>query len=181
MPRGRSRRTGDECPGVDPANSRHPDEVTASTSRPGASSSMACITSAAARREPALTRSATARPAILFARQIHLCERCVDASREDCIPGTRNLQVGKITFQNARTTARGPATTLEHLLDMTSGVYGSVTENADENSADAVQKFFVPESHRQKIDYACNFSHRRGRPGRISCIEPSIRTSSAPH
>ena len=80
-------------------------------------------------------------------------------------PGTRNLPAASFVPECA-TSGTWSGTTLEHLLDMTSGVYGSVTEYADENSADAVQKFFVPESHRQKIDYACNFSHRRERPGR---------------
>ena len=54
----------------------------------------------------------------------------------------------------------------EQLLDMSSGNYLSATDNEDEQALHAVEQFFLPSSHREKIDYACGHFPRRSAPGR---------------
>jgi hypothetical protein len=53
----------------------------------------------------------------------------------------------------------------ENLLDMATGNYRSGVDRADENAATTDERFFSPLTHREKIDYACNFFLRQASPG----------------
>ena len=56
--------------------------------------------------------------------------------------------------------------TFENLLDMASGSYLSPADQEDESAAHADEGFFLRQSHREKIEYACNFFPRREAPGK---------------
>lgn len=55
--------------------------------------------------------------------------------------------------------------TLEHVLNMVSGHYGSAAPHADESDAATLAGFFDPGTHAAKIDFACNAWPRRENPG----------------
>lgn len=54
--------------------------------------------------------------------------------------------------------------TLAHALDMTTGVYGSTAQEADE-SAPSISAFFNADGHAAKVAYACGKYRRRAEPG----------------
>ncbi len=86
------------------------------------------------------------------------------AHLEKLLPGTRNRLVADLVPE-CRNSGSWNDVTLENLLDMTSGNYQSAVENADEHAQHADQRFFMPATHAEKIDYACNFFPRRAAPG----------------
>ena len=53
----------------------------------------------------------------------------------------------------------------ENLLDMSSGNYRSARDHADESATHSDSGFFLRPTHREKIDYACNYFPRRVTPG----------------
>lgn len=55
--------------------------------------------------------------------------------------------------------------TFENLLDMASGNYLSADDYGDENATHGESLFFARQTHREKIDYACNFFPRKAAPG----------------
>lgn len=55
--------------------------------------------------------------------------------------------------------------TFEQLLDMASGNFLSATDHADEEAAHSDADFFTRETHRERIDYACNRFPRKAVPG----------------
>lgn len=86
------------------------------------------------------------------------------ARLERLVPGTRKRHVADLVPE-CRNSGHWNDVTLENLLDMASGNYQSAVENADEFAPHADQRFFMPATHGEKIDYACNFFPRQAAPG----------------
>ncbi len=55
----------------------------------------------------------------------------------------------------------------ENALDMATGRYGSAQFEADEDSPDMVQGFFIPDRHADKLHFACTHYPRRSAPGTL--------------
>lgn len=53
----------------------------------------------------------------------------------------------------------------QHALDMTTGNYGSLKDRSDEAAAVMEEKFFLPETHAEKIRFACGHYPRQAEPG----------------
>jgi hypothetical protein len=57
--------------------------------------------------------------------------------------------------------------TFENALDMATGRYGSAKFEVDEDSADMVQSFFIPDRHADKLRFACTHFPRQAAPGSL--------------
>lgn len=62
--------------------------------------------------------------------------------------------------------ARWHGVTFTHALDMATGLYRSIANQADENAA-GTERFFFPADHRRKIRYSCGEYPRQSPPGTI--------------
>jgi Beta-lactamase len=155
---------GEDFPGVNPANFGHPAEVTAEhmttwgVVADGVHYSGGCPTRAGSYPfcevldlpSYSIAKSVFAGLALMRLEQLQ--------------PGTRALRVGDYVPECAANLDWRDVS-FENLLDMASGFYLSPGSYVDETAPHIIERFFLPTSHREKIDYACNFFARREKPG----------------
>lgn len=156
-----------DYPGVNPANFGHPADVTPADMTTwgvvvdGVHYTGGCPT----RAGPYPFCEVLDLPSYSVAKSIFASAALMRLERLD--PGARSLRVTDYVPECAAN-GRWSGVTFEHLSDMASGLYDSPVPFADESAARTVERFFLPVSHRDKIDYACNSSPRQEEPGRRS-------------
>jgi CubicO group peptidase (beta-lactamase class C family) len=79
-------------------------------------------------------------------------------------PGVAELPVSGFARASGCMTEKWAGVTFRHLLDMATGQYDSPTYMADEDHA-KVRSFFVPETHAQRLAFACEAYPRHDAPG----------------
>ncbi|UTW44120.1 serine hydrolase [bacterium SCSIO 12696] len=55
--------------------------------------------------------------------------------------------------------------TFEHALDMATGNYDTIVADVDEAAQHTIDGLFIPEHHKDKINYSCNHYQRKSAPG----------------
>lgn len=79
-------------------------------------------------------------------------------------PGVKDLPVSGFARASGCMGPRWQGVTFAHLLDMTTGQYGSPAYMADEDDA-GVRDFFAPTTHAHRLAFACEAYPRREPPG----------------
>ena len=78
-------------------------------------------------------------------------------------PGAMQSKIADYVPECAKAGTWGDVT-FENALDMATGHYNSPADQADEDASD-IQPFFLADTHRGRIDFACNHYPRQARPG----------------
>lgn len=153
-----------DYPGIDPASFAHRDDVS-----PGHLTTWGVVVDGVHYAGDCPTRAGP----YPFCEELHLPSYSLAKSMlaglalmrlEKLYPGARGRIVADFVPECVAS-GHWSDVTFENLLDMASGNYRSAADHADEESAHAEALFFDRLTHREKVDYACNFFPRGAIPG----------------